>query len=65
MVAVYHLTATVWQEGDQYVLRCPKRCWPRPPARTLCLPGHDQQQGNRVPECRVTSDIQSKTGNAL
>jgi len=21
-MAVYHLTATVWQEGDQYVSRC-------------------------------------------
>jgi len=24
MMAVYHLTATVWQEGDQYVSRCPE-----------------------------------------
>jgi predicted RNase H-like HicB family nuclease len=23
-VARYHLTATVWQEGDQYVSRCPE-----------------------------------------
>jgi predicted RNase H-like HicB family nuclease len=23
-MAVYHLTATVWQEGDQYVSRCPE-----------------------------------------
>jgi predicted RNase H-like HicB family nuclease len=23
-MARYHLTATVWQEGDQYVSRCPE-----------------------------------------
>jgi len=23
-MAIYHLTATVWQEGDQYVSRCPE-----------------------------------------
>lgn len=23
-MAVYHLTATVWQEGAQYVFRCPE-----------------------------------------
>ena len=23
-MAVYHLTATVWQEDDQYVSRCPE-----------------------------------------
>ena len=40
-MGVYQLTATVWQEGDQYVSRCPElgvaSCGPTPDAALSAL----------------------------